>query len=176
MGRTTTVQMVTAIAAGLAILAPSWTAFARPPYTSPERDFSVAFPAAPKIDAHPAQNQDASAYWIYSAERHGGAFLVRVDQYPAGIPVPEPTRRIYELLLGAHAKESSSRLISIQSVPLGAFPSLQGVFTDDTGAIEKRRVVMAGHRLYQIFYTHAERTEVSAVGDAFLASFQIPGR
>ena len=100
--------------------------------------------------------------------------MVRVDQYPAGIPVPAANPRTYQLLLGAHAMESASRLVSTQSVPFGAFPGEEGVFTDQAGATEKRRVVMKGHRLYQVSYTHAERPETSAVGDAFLASFRIP--
>ena len=145
-------------------------------FDSPDRDFSVTFPASPKVESHPPRNEDAAAYWIYSVDFGGGSFLVRVDQYPAGIPVPAPNPRTYQLLLGVHAAESSSRLVSSESVPIGAFPAAQGVFADPVGVTEKRRVVMAGHRVYQIAYTHAERADVAAAGDAFLASFRIPAR
>ena len=179
MRRQSTRLLAAFAAAGAASLSgdlQAWPVQAQSVFTSPDREFSVAFAAPPKVDSHPPRSEDAAAYWIYSVDDGGGAFLVRVDQYPAGIPVPAPNPRTYELLLGAHAMESSSRLVSIASIAIGAFPAVEGVFTDPAGVTEKRRVVMAGHRLYQIAYTHAERAGVAAAGDAFLASFRIPGR
>ena len=145
-------------------------------YTSPDHDFSAAFPADPKVVSHPPASSDAPGDWTYSARSGGGDFTVRVDQYPAGIPVPKPNQRTYELLLAGHARQTASQLESPTLIKVGGLPALQGVFTTAGGGAEKMYVLMSGRRLYQVSYTHAEAAEMARAGDAFLESFKVLGR
>ena len=99
-------------------------------------------------------------------------FSVRVDQYPKSIPVPDPSERAYRLLLRAHAYERSSRLVSATPVKIGALDGLEGAFASDAGGPEQMRVVMVGHRVYQISATLPDGAADPAPAGAFLASFR----
>ncbi len=143
-------------------------------FTSPQRDFVVAFPKPPEIAGRGAETDDASGYHIYSANGGHGAFEVRVDQYPKAIPVPAPDPQAYEMILRAYAVQTSSRLEATTPVELGGRPALQGQFAHATGATEIRRVLMVGHKIFQVSYTDHAATDSS--GAAFLDSFKVtPG-
>ena len=162
---------------GLAAAA-GWTggggeARAQSAFVSAERDFSIQFPAAPAVDSRPPAHTDDSSYRTYVAERDGGLYAVRVDQYPLHIPVPSPSERVYDLLLRAHGVETESRLLSVERTQLGGLPTLQGVYRLKSGATERTRVLMVGRRVYQVSYTSPTAASAPAAGDAFLDSFRI---
>ncbi|MGZ6014138.1 MAG: hypothetical protein ACXWKM_00195 [Phenylobacterium sp.] len=142
-------------------------------YTPAERDFSVSFPAQPVISGRAATSLDDSSSRTYASERDGVSFVVQVDQYPMGIRAPAPNQRAYDLLLRAHALETDRRLVSIDQVELSGRPALQGVFTTRTGGAEQRRVLMAGHRVYQVSYASSNGHPAAGEGEAFLRSFKI---
>jgi hypothetical protein len=169
-----------AATAAAAVVLPIWpentAARAQSVYTSPASDFSVAFPGPPEVQAHPPESPDSPGYWTYAGKANGVSLLVRNDQYPASIRVPEPTPRMYELLLRGYAVQTSSRLLSTGAALLGGKPALQGVFAASAGATELRRVLIVGRRVYQVSYVYAEGLGDAAQGAAFLDSFQLSPR
>ncbi len=178
--RFTAVLVAATIMAGGATVLPIWPqpiqALAQSPYTSPDGDFSIAFPVTPKISARSEAGDFDPGYQIYVADDGGRSFMVRVDQYPTAIPVPVPNQRTYELLLHAHALERSSRLVSMAPVQFAGRPAIQGVFTTVDGATEQMRVLIVGHRLYQVSYTHADGAGTPGEGDALMDSFKVTAR
>ena len=178
--RLTIVLMTAAIAATGASLLPIWpqstAAVARSRYTPQEGDFSVSFPVEPVVDGRRAVNDDDSSFRTYVAADEGGAFAVRVDQFPQSIRAPALDKRTYELLLRNHALETSSRLLSITPARLGGRAVLQGVFANKTGSEEHMRVLMVGRRVYQVSYTSAGGPAFAEAGAAFLESFRSAGR
>jgi len=166
--------LMTAIASSLATT-PSSDVPARPTFEAPSQGFSASFPAPPQVIGHGPAGDDDSGYWIYAGRSNGASYTVRIDQYPNSIRVPAPDERAYDLLLRAHAVESSSRLKSEKSVGVGGLAGLEGDFVGEAGGGEHMRVVMVGRRIYQISYTPAAG-DGGEQGDAFLASFQINPR
>ena len=148
-------------------------AWAQALFTSPEQDFSVAFPRSPSVDGRVPESDDASGYRIFQARDDGGLFQVRVDQYPRGIRVPMPDAYTYGLILRAYAVESSSRLVSTSPAQLGGHPALEGLFVGGAGARELRRVLMLGRRIYQVSYTRSDGGGDRETGTAFLESFKL---
>jgi hypothetical protein len=142
-------------------------------YSPGEREFSADFPVTPQVAGQPAINDDAPAYHTYEARQNGRAFLVRIDEYPRSIRVPDPSTRAYELLLRVHAAESASKLVSVTPARLADRPGMQGVYANAAGALEERRVLMIGHKVYQVSYTRPDGAGSPAEGDAFLDSFRI---
>ena len=140
-------------------------------FTSPQRDFVVAFPSHPEIAGRGAENEDASGYRVYSAGGAHDAFEVRVDQYPKTIPVPAPDPQTYELILRAYAVQTASRLEATTPVQFDGHLGLQGRFVHATGATEIRRVLMVGHKIYQVSYT--DHAAADPAGTAFLDSFKL---
>jgi len=159
-----------------AMVLPNWPenagTWAQSVYTYPDSDFSIAFPGPPDVDAHAPQNDDAPGSWTYLVKENGISFSVRIDQYPKSIRVPDPTPFTYQLLLRGHAVETSSRLVSTGPVLLGKKPALQGVFASSNGGTELRRVLMVGHRVYQVSYS-TEGPADPGQGAAFLDSFKL---
>ncbi len=141
-----------------------------------ERDFSVLFPAPPQIDGHAPTSDDDSGFRTYLVQDQYGSYLVRIDQYPKSIPVPDPNPRAYRLLLRAHAVQSSSRLISVTEVKVGGLAALQGDFVSDTGGAEQMLVLMVGHRVYQVSRIVRSDAPAAAAPDPFLESFRIAAR
>ena len=144
-------------------------------YSSSEREFSADFPVTPQVAGQAAINDDAPAYRTYEAHQNGRAFLVRIDEYPRSIRVPEPSPRAYELLLRVHAAESASKLVAVTPAKLGDRAAMQGVYVNAIGALEQRRVLMVGHKVYQVSYTRPDGAGSPTEGDAFLDSFRITG-
>ena len=147
-----------------------------PPFESPSQDFRVSFPTMPLMTGHAPADDDDSGSWIYAVRLNGRSFMVRIDQYPNHIRVPAPNQRTYELLLRAHAEESSSRLVLVKPVEVAGLAGLQGDFVDARGADELVRVLMVGRRIYQLSYTLPPGGDGGEQGDGFLTSFQITAR
>ena len=169
--------MLGAVAASAAAVLPAWPdqteAWAQSLFTSAQGGFSVAFPRQPKVAGHLAERGDVSGSVAYQAEDDRGSFLVRVDEYPKGIRIPDPDPYVYELILRAYAVQTSARLVSTTPVRLGGYTALQGLIAHDGEARELRRVLMVGRRIYQISYTQAAGADAAGPGPAFLDSFRI---
>ena len=165
--------------AGAAVL-PVWPqvamAQAQSTYAAPDGDFSVAFPGPPEVAGHAPESDTAPGFWTYRAQDGHAAYLVRVDLYPKAIRVPAPNPRTYEFTLRAYATESSSQLVSTAPVQFGDRVGLEGVFTYASGLTELRRVVMVGHRVYQVAYTQTDSAAPAGQGAAFLGSFVLVPR
>ncbi len=140
-------------------------------YTSPEGDFSIVFPGPPMVDGRAPESDTAPGFWTYHAEDGHAVYQVRVDIYPKAIRVPAPNPRTYEFILRAYATESSSQLTSTAPIQIGDHAGMEGIFTSASGATETRRVVMAGHRVYQVAYTQTDAAAPAGQGGSFLGSF-----
>ena len=173
MRRLVMILAATAAASALWATAGSLDAWAQSRFTSSEKDFSVAFPRPPAIERRGAETDDASGYRSYLARDGQRAFLVQVDQYPRGIPVPAPDPEAYELILRAYAVASASRLKSTTPVRLSGYEGLQGSFARPAGGAEIRWVVMVGRRIYQLSYAGVDADDVAASAPAFLDSFTL---
>ena len=165
----------TAVIAASAAALPDWPhaaeALAQLDYVSPEGDFSVGFPGPPEVAGRAPESDTAPGFWTYRAQDDHAAYQVRVDVYPKAIRVPAPNPRTYEFILRAHATESSGQLVSTAPVQIGDRVGMEGVFTYPSGLTEVLRVVMAGHRVYQVTYTQADAGAPVGQGGAFLGSF-----
>jgi hypothetical protein len=144
-------------------------------FQAPIEGFSASFPTRPQVIGHAPETDEDSGYWVYADQGRCAAYRVRVDQYPKNIRVPAPDQRAYDLILRAHAVESSSHLRSERAVAVGGQPGLEGEFVGAAGGGERIRVVMLGRRVYQVSYTQAAGGRCDEA-DAFLASFQITTR
>ena len=126
------------------------------------------------VGSEVSATQDDPGYRSYIDEEAGGRFVVTVDQYPSGIPTPQPTQTTYLLLLRAHAKDHQLNLVSTHGADLGGRPALEGLFVADGGRREVVRVLMVGPRIYQV---ECDETEQGGGGDAaaegFLDSFRL---
>jgi len=168
--------MMTAIASTLASTPPTGGPALAAILQAPGQGFSASFPAPPQVIGNAPASDDDAGFWIYTVRNNGAAYTVRIDQYPNSIRAPAPDQRAYDLLLRAHAGESSSRLQSERPVEVSGLAGLEGEFVDATGGGEQMRVLMVGRRVYQVSYAPAPGHGGGGQGDAFLASFQISTR
>ena len=162
----------TLLASNLPARVATWTQAA---WTSEPREFTADFPATPQVQGRAAENPDDSSFRSYQIQADGRGYLVRVDEYPASIRVPDPSPRAYAMILRVHAAEMGGHLVSTTPITLAGRPATEGRFETPAGVTEVRRVLQVGHRVYQVAYTHTPAAGSAAEGDAFLESFKLTG-
>ncbi len=154
---------------GLALL---WcgAALAQTPFSPTERDFSVAFVAAPTVQAPSSVEDTVGSFRRYATEEGGEAFVLTVDAYPAGFSAPAPTRAIYQRLAWAHANEPGVSMIGEGPALVSGLPGWEGTYRTADGRTEFRHILMVANRIYQLSDIGAA---TSANAEAFFDSFKV---
>ena len=146
---------------------------AEPTFSPPEHDFSIGFAATPVAQSSFPHGKSDGGSRRYVAELDGQVFALTVDQYPAHIRVPAPTKEVYQRLLWAHADATGFALVSERPSLLSNLPCWEGVYRTADGRIEVRRVLMQGDSIYQVSETLADGVKDAASGEPFFSSFRI---
>ncbi len=147
-------------------------AAAETPFSPAEKDFTVAFVAAPMIQPESFVDKAVGEFRGYVAEQGGETFALTVDAYPSSVPAPTPTQAIYQRLVWAHAREPGMAMVSERSATLSGLPSWEGTYRTSAGKTEVRRILMVGRRIYQLSDT-ADQADGGAHAEAFFNSFKV---
>jgi hypothetical protein len=142
-------------------------------YSPPEGDFSVAFAAPPKVEAHPPNRSKDIGYRRYVEADNAHAFVVSVDEYPEGGAPLSAGAGVYDRLLRGHAEDSGAQLVSTRPARLAGRPCLEGTFKDDNEVVEVIRVLIVGNRLWRLTWVHPDGADQDAAANAFFGSFKL---
>jgi hypothetical protein len=142
-------------------------------YSPPEADFSVAFPAAPTVQAKPAKRSHDIGYRRYVAQEPGRAFVVAIDEYPDGQLPQLVDGGVYDHLLRDRAGDDPTRLVSTRAARLSGRPCLEGTFHEPDGVVEVVRVLMIGNTIYELTFAHPEEADQPEAAAPFFSSFKL---
>jgi hypothetical protein len=158
------------------VMASALTATARAqtaPYTPPEGDFSVDFPAQPEVQIRPAHRSRDVAHRRYVTQEPARALVVAIDDYPDGVLPQAADAGVYDKMLRTRADDDNAQLVSTRPARLSGRPCLEGRIVDTNGVVEEIRVLMVGDRIYQLTFVHPDGADPAGADAAFFSSFKI---
>ena len=143
------------------------------PYSPPEGDFSVDFPAQPEVQIRPAHRSHDIGHRRYVEQEPTRALVVAIDDYPDGELPQSADAGVYDKMLRARADNDSAQLVSTRPARLSGRPCLEGRLVDMNGVVEEVRVLLVGDRLYQLSFVHPDGADPAGADTAFFGSFRI---
>jgi hypothetical protein len=158
---------------GLALAVVAFQPAAAQSFRPAEGDFSVTLPDRVVQDKDRDTLPDGLRRYSFTAK--SGRYDLAIDQYPAGIPLPTPTKDIYDRLLWARAHDAGATMISSRRAVLAKLPCWEATYQMADGEQQVARVLMLGDRIYALSYTHAP-TAPEADALVFFDSFHIAPR
>jgi hypothetical protein len=160
-----------ALVMATALTAAAWAQTS--PYTPPEGDFSVDFPAQPEVQIRPAHRSRDVAHRRYVAQETARALVVAIDDYPDGVLPQSADGGVYDKILRTRADDDNAQLVSTRPARLSGRPCLEGKIVDTNGVVEEIRVLLVGDRIYQLTFVHPDGADPAGADAAFFSSFKI---
>ncbi len=153
---------------------------AKKPYESPELNFSVAFPAAPKLSTHDEPSDSGPIHFrVHRVDGTDGLnFAVLVNDYPENFASIDAKAILDEGQPEALAAKGG-KFLSRKESTLDGHPSREYVVQMPAskalpdGVLIRSRATLVRNRLYNVMVAGSKDRVNGPVGDAFLRSFRL---
>jgi hypothetical protein len=140
--------------------------------------FKAVFPCQSGVSSQTIDSEIGKLiFTTYSCEdASSGAFMVGINDFPAGTIKAEEIGARYALVLDGMAKEVKGTIRNVAVFSLGGTDGREAIIdtTEPKGAV-KSRFFLVGDRLYQALCAGSVGIETGSVCKAFLDSFVLTG-
>jgi hypothetical protein len=144
-------------------------------FRSPTGTFSVLFPRYPSHSSEVVKLPDTQLAVMYdsyvSTDTNGTAYLINVSEYPPEVDISNPTANLEGALNGMVAANEGGQLLSSNMTVYKEYPAIDYlVQAGDVGL--KGRIVLVGHKMYQLMVSYHEATHDAQAYSTFIESFE----